>query len=114
MSIYTKNLEINSRSNFEENFELTQLAGKPTDLTGHTVDSHMRRYADSTSFTAFNVGITSAVAGKISIGMSAPVTSTLKPGKYVYDVRVTRPGGAKVIVLEGTVTVNAGFSFNCP
>ena len=28
MSIYTKNLEINSHSNFEENFELTQLAGK--------------------------------------------------------------------------------------
>ena len=114
MSIYTKNLTINSHSNFEENFELTQLAGRPTDLTGHTVASHMRRYADSSSFTAFTVGITSAIEGKISIGMTAPITATLKPGKYVYDVLITRPSGAKVIVLEGTVTVNAGFSSNCP
>tara|TARA_R100000406_G_scaffold46716_1_gene31512 strand:+ start:32 stop:376 length:345 start_codon:yes stop_codon:yes gene_type:complete len=114
MSIYTKNLEINSHSDFEENFELTQLAGKPTDLTGHSVASHMRRYPDSTSFTAFTVGITSAADGKISIGMSAPVTSTLKSGKYVYDLMIIRPGGAKVIVLEGTVTVNPGFSLNCP
>ena len=74
----------------------------------------MRRYPDSTSFTAFTVGITSAADGKISIGMSAPVTSTLKSGKYVYDLMIIRPGGAKVIVLEGTVTVNPGFSLNCP
>ena len=114
MSIYTRNLTINSHSNFEERLELTQLAGKPTDLTGHTLSSHMRRYADSSTFTAFNVGITSATDGKTSIGMSAPVTATLKPGKYVYDLLVTRPGGSKIIVLEGSVTVNAGFSTNCP
>ena len=65
MSIYTRNLTINSHSNFEERLELTQLAGKPTDLTGHTLASHMRRYADSSTFTAFNVGITSASTPRV-------------------------------------------------
>ena len=32
----------------------------------------------------------------------------------MYDVVLTRPGGDKLVVLEGSVDVRAGISTNCP
>jgi len=114
MSVYVKNLVIYSHSDFSENLELTQLGGLPTNLTGFGLTSYMRKHPDSSTYTEFTVGITSAVEGKISIGMSSPITANLKPGRYVYDVLVTRPNGDRNIILEGNVNVIAGFSTNCP
>ena len=41
-------------------------------------------------------------------------TSTIKPGRYVYDLMLTRPNTEKVIALEGQVLVRAGVSTGCP
>jgi hypothetical protein len=114
MSIYVKNLTINSHSDFSEDMELYQLGGKPTDLTGYTLTSHMRRYVDSPSYTAFTVGITSSTEGKINLSLTDTQTSSLKTGRYVYDILVEKPNGDKVIILEGSVNVKSGFSANCP
>ena len=46
--------------------------------------------------------------------MTDTVTKTIKPGRYMYDVVLTRPGGDKTVVLEGSVDVRAGISINCP
>jgi hypothetical protein len=114
MSVYVKNLVIHSHSDFSEELELTQLGGLPTNLTGFGVSSYMRKHPDSSSYTEFTVGITSAADGKISIAMTSPVTSGLKPGRYVYDLLAIRPNGDRNIILEGMVNVIAGFSTNCP
>ena len=52
MSVYVRNLIINTHSDFSEDLELSQLAGKPTNLTGHTGASQMRKHPDSS--TAYN------------------------------------------------------------
>ena len=114
MSVYVRNLIINTHSDFSEDLELSQLAGKPTNLTGHTGASQMRKHPDSSKAHNFTVGITSAADGKINMSMTDTTTSGIKPGRYVYDVLATRPNGDKLIVLEGTVNVRAGFSTNCP
>jgi hypothetical protein len=114
MSVYVRNLIINTHSDFSEDLELSQLAGKPTNLTGHTGASQMRKHPDSSTAHTFTVGITSAADGKINMSMTDTTTSGIKPGRYVYDVLATRPNGDKLIVLEGTVNVRAGFSTNCP
>ena len=114
MSVYVRNLTISAHSDFSENFELTQLGGTPTNLTGFTVQSQMRKHPDSSTAHTFTVGITSAADGKINMSMTDTTTSGIKPGRYVYDVLATRPNGDKLIVLEGTVNVRAGFSTNCP
>ena len=49
MSIYVRNLTISAHSDFSENFELSQLGGTPTNLTGFTVQSQMRKHPDSST-----------------------------------------------------------------
>ena len=114
MSVYVRNLIINTHSDFSEDLELSQLAGKPTNLTGHTGASQMRKHPDSSTAHDFTVGITSAAGGGLRLSMTDTITSRIKPGRYVYDVVLTRPGGDKTVVLEGSVDVRAGISTNCP
>ena len=99
---------------FSENLELVQLGGNPTNLTGFSLQSQMRRHPDSSTAYDFTVGITSAVEGKITLSMTDATTSTIKPGRYVYDLMLTRPNTEKVIALEGQVLVRAGVSTGCP
>jgi hypothetical protein len=114
MSVYVRNLIINTHSDFSEDLELSQLAGKPTNLSGHTGASQIRKHPDSSTAYNFAVGITSAANGKLTLSMTDTVTKTIKPGRYLYDVVLTRPGGDKIVVLEGSVDVRAGISTNCP
>ena len=114
MSVYVRNLTINTHSDFSENLELYQLGGQKTNITGYTLYSYMRKHPDSTSHTAFTVGISSAADGEINLSLMDTQTATLKPGRYVYDLLVQRPNGNRDIVLEGTVNVRAGMSHNCP
>tara|TARA_R100000406_G_C3072892_1_gene114688 strand:- start:480 stop:824 length:345 start_codon:yes stop_codon:yes gene_type:complete len=114
MSIYVRNLTINTHSDFSENFELSQLGGTSTNLTGHTGASQMRKHPDSSTAYDFTVGITSAIDGELTLSMTDTITKSIKPGRYVYDVVLTRPGGDKLVVLEGSVDVRAGISTNCP
>ena len=113
MSVYVRNLSFDNNDDFSETFELEKTSGVPVNLTGFGVSSYMRKHPDSSSFTEFTVGITSAADGRISIGMTLPVTSTLKPGRYVYDVLLVRPNGSKTIGVEGSVLVRQGISTGC-
>ena len=114
MSVYVRNLTISSHANFSENLELIQTGGDPTDLTGYTVNSQMRKHPDSSKFHTFAVGITSAKEGKLTLSMGSTATAEIKPGRYLYDIAAIRENGNTSIILEGTVNVRAGFSTNCP
>ena len=114
MSVYVKNLTIDTQVHFSENLELVQLGGNPTNLTGFTLQSQMRKHPDSTTAYDFTVGITSAVEGKVTLSMNDGQTALIKPGRYVYDLMLTRPNTEKVIALEGQVLVRAGVTTGCP
>ena len=114
MSIYVRNLTINTHSDFSENLELYQVGGKKTNVTGYILHSHMRKHPDSTSHTTFAVGITSAADGEINLSLTDTETAALKPGRYVYDLLVERPNGNIDVILEGMVSVRTGMSHNCP
>ena len=115
MSIYVRNLSINTHSDFSEDLELFQSNSTVrVNLTGYSAQSQMRKHPDSSTAYDFAVGITSAADGKLTLSMTDTVTKTIKPGRYMYDVVLTRPGGDKTVVLEGSVDVRAGISINCP
>ena len=114
MSVYVRNLTISAHSDFSENFELSQLGGTPTNLTGFTVQSQMRKHPDSSIAYDFTVGITSAPDGKINLSMTDTTTAGIKPGRYMYDIMLTKPTNEKEIALEGMVIVRSGISTNCP
>ena len=114
MSVYVRNLTINTHADFTENLELYQTGGKITNLTGFTGYSQMRKNPESSTYVDINVGFTSAVDGKIQLSLGSTVTSTLKPGRYVYDLLLIRPNTERTIALEGQVLVRAGVTTGCP
>ena len=113
MAVYVKNLIINTNEDFSEDLELFSLNGIVTDLTDFSGASHMRKTPESSSHTGFGVSFTDRSNGKIRISMASTVTSTLKPGRYVYDLMLTRPNTLKLIVVEGAVLVRTGISTGC-
>ena len=115
MSVYVNNITINAGETFSQPLTILNSSGSAINLTGYAASSMIRKHAESTTKTAdFTVGITSAADGNLTLSMTDSDTSLIKPGRYVYDVMATRPNGDKLIVLEGTVNVRAGFSTNCP
>ena len=111
MTVFVKNLIINVGEDFTEDLELFSADGTGVvDLTNFTAQSQLRKHPDSTKFVGIAVSITSPEEGKINISIADTVTSGIKPGRHVYDVLLTRPGGDKLIGVEGTALVRPGIS----
>ena len=110
MSVYAKNLSINSNADFSEILELTQTGGAVVNLTGFTAYSHLRKETESTKYTGIGVSITDPLNGKVKISMASTITSTLKEGRYVWDLMLVRPNNTKTIAVEGTALVTVGIS----
>ena len=108
-AVYVNNIIINAGSEFNQTFALEGSdTNSALDLTGYTASSQMRKYAGSSTAVTFNTTISVPPSlGKVSISLTSDQTSSLKPGRYVYDVLVER-SGAKTRVVEGMVIVREG------
>ena len=114
MTVFVKNLIINAGEDFSEDLEILSADGSGVvNLSGFSATSHMRKHPDSTNFVGIAVSITSPTQGKVNISIADSITSTIKPGRHVYDVMLTRPSGSKIIGVEGSVLVRAGISTGC-
>lgn len=97
-------LVVDQGTDFTANIELEDNSGSLMNLTGYTVAAQMRKnYNSSTavSFTATH----NASGGTIFLTLTNSLSSTIEPGRYLYDVEITSTGGIKTRVVEGIVTV---------
>lgn len=108
-AVYVNNLVINAGSDFSQTFNLeTSDTNSALDLTGYTATAQMRKYAGSSTATDFTVSISTPLTlGKIIVSLTSAQTVNLKPGRYVYDVIITR-NSIKSRVIEGMVLVREG------
>lgn len=108
-AVYVNNLVINAGSDFSQTFNLeTSDTNSALDLTGYTATAQMRKYAGSSTSTDFTVSISApSILGKIVVSLTSAQTVNLKPGRYVYDVVITR-NSIKSRVIEGMVLVREG------
>ena len=113
MSVYVNNLTINIGTDFVQTYDLYQSGGKVIDLTGFGAASSLRKHRDSGTAVSFIVGFPDRKNGKIKISIPSWTTSRLKPGRYVYDILMTKPDGDKGIIVEGTINARAGISTGC-
>jgi hypothetical protein len=113
MSVYVRNLVINTSADFSETLELIQTGGLPVNLVGFGASCYMRKTPESSSYVGFGVSFIDRPNGKITISMASTVTSTLKSGRYVYDLLLIRPNTTRVIGVEGTILVRGGISTGC-
>ena len=111
--VYVNNLTVNSGEDFDQDFDLLETGGNTINLTNYFAKAQIRKHPDSSTAINFTVGFPNRAFGKINLSIPSWITSNLKQGRYVYDVLVTKPGGKKEIVLEGSVLVRAGISTGC-
>ena len=105
LSIFKK---IGIDTTFVLTFNLSDYNGNAIDLTGSSIRSQLRKSYGSASYTAFAVQSPEPTLGEIEISLTAEQTTSLRPGRYVYDIEVEEPeeyGGSIVRVMEGIVTV---------
>ena len=103
------NIVIPQGADFSEVFTSTETDGTISNLNGYTGVSKMKKHPSAVVSTSFTVGITTA-RGEVSIAMTSGVTTTLKPGRYYYDVFLTSATNAVSRLVEGQVEVTSGIS----
>jgi hypothetical protein len=109
MAVYVSNLVINAGADFNQSFTLESYSNNsPLNLIGYTISSQLRKHSGSSNYIDFNSEIVNSTAGQIQIGLASSITSTIRPGRYVYDIVVTNYDGLKSRVVEGMVLVREG------
>ena len=111
MTVYRKNITIYVGETFSEDVTLLSSDGTgPSDLTGFTGQSKLRKSPTNYRFADIQVGITSAAQGQINISIASSITKFLQGGRHVYDVILTRPSGFKFVAVEGNALVRSGIN----
>jgi len=100
------NLFIDQGSDFTVVVTLKSQEGTVLNLTGYTLQSQFRKSYQSSAYTSFTTSIENAILGKIRLSLPASASSSIKAGRYLYDVEVTSPTGAKKRALEGIVVIS--------
>ena len=107
-SIYVSNLIINSGASFSQDFFLEDSAtNSAMNLSSSSVTSQMRKWSGSTGVTTFTSSVVNSQTGQIRISLGSSITSSLKPGRYVYDVLLTN-NSSTTRVVEGMALVREG------
>lgn len=108
MAIFVSNIVIEQGFDFETSFQLEDTRTNTFLQLGiSTISSQMRKTYSSSSAVSFASTVTNPSSGIISISLNSTQTSSLKPGRYVYDVKIYNTG-KEFKVVEGSALVRAG------
>ena len=109
MAVYVSNITIPVGEDFEQTFTLESVVDNSSfNLDNYTAKSYLKKHPSSLTTTAvFEVSFPNRQAGEILLSLGSTVTSTLKPGRYSYDILID-DGSKKKRVVEGSALVTAG------
>lgn len=99
------NLYVDAGSTFSAIITVRNSDGTPMNLTGYTAASQIRKSYGSTTAYNFNASVYDVNLGKIRIQLSDEESGLIKPGRYLYDVKITSSIGEKLRVVEGIVLI---------
>ena len=107
MAVPAVNITIEQGTDYTEDFIVKNTDQSVLNLTGYTSQAKIRKFADATKYSTFNVGITSSL-GKITISMANTVTSSLDAGRQYYDIVIVSTATSSITkVFAGMALVNA-------
>lgn len=102
------NIIIETGADFALPVNLYDDNGDPVDLTGATITSHLRRFAESAEYHEF-VCSHNGAGGRIILSMPKEVTRNISYPSGVYDVLVTL-ADLTTYTLKGTAEIRAGIT----
>ena len=106
-AVFTTNITIYTGTDFAQTFVLEDSqTNSVMDLNDYTGCAQLKRFESSSKTADFLISFASdRNTGRLSIEMLSGVTSTLKPGKYFYDLLLNSPTGSTTRVIEGVALV---------
>ena len=108
MAIYVSNIVIEQGFDFDTSFQLEDTrTNSPLDLTDVSTEAQLRKHYGSLNSVSFASTITSPEFGIVSITLPASTTINLKPGRYVFDLKIMSEG-KEYKAVEGAALVRAG------
>lgn len=84
MSQY-RNITIEQGESWQITLYVTDLEGRPLDLTDYTVTMRMKKHYSAKKYIEFHTEITDAIKGEIKVWLDETETSIIPPLRYVYD-----------------------------
>lgn len=99
------NLAIDQGTTYTVTISVTDDTGSARNLAGYTGRAHLKRSYYTNTNTAFTVTIDNPSEGEIDLSLTANQTSTLKAGRYVYDLELVSNTNSVERVVEGIVTI---------
>lgn len=97
------NLTVDQGTTFQITVDITDEDDNPLQSNGNSISAQIRKHYLSTNSTSFSTNLSNGV---ITLTLSANQTSSLSPGRHVYDVELTNAANTKIRIMEGIVTVN--------
>ncbi len=108
MSVYVSNIVIEQGYDFDTSFQLEDTrSGTPLILTSASLEAKLRKHYGSTTAVSFASSITNPNLGIIQISLGSTLSVDLKPGRYVFDVKITN-FGKEYKAVEGAALVRGG------
>lgn len=108
MAVYVSNIVIEQGYSFDTSFQLEDTrTNMPLLLTNVTTQAKLKKTYTSSSSVSFATTVTRPDQGMISISLTSSQTVALKPGRYVYDIKII-DGTKEFKAVEGTALVRAG------
>ncbi len=84
MSQY-RNITIEQGESWQITLYVTDLEGRPLDITDYTVTMRMKKHYSAKKYIPFHTEITDPIKGEIKVWLDETETSTIQPLRYVYD-----------------------------
>ena len=106
----TYNMTIQRRSDHSVDFELKDSNNAAVNISGYDVASQIWDVARSKKAADVTIVYTNRAGGLFTWKVTDAQTATFTKNDYKYDVLLTNPAGDKEFWVEGTITMNEGYT----
>ena len=108
MAIYVSNIVIEQGYDFDTSFQLEDTrTNSPLILTDVSTEAKLRKHYGSSTAVSFATTVTSPDTGIVSISLTGSQTTNIKPGRYVFDLKLSN-AGKEYKAVEGSALVRGG------
>jgi len=108
MAVYVSNIVIEQGFDFDTSFQLEDTrTNSPLVLTDCVTTAQLRKHYGASTAVSLGSTITSPEQGILSISLTGTQSVNLKPGRYVFDVKITN-AGKEYKAVEGAALIRGG------